>query len=193
MKTFLNALAVVMAFGVLPAGCGGALVSTGASIGIAASEERGLDGAARDLKTEVAISETWIRHDHTLIADIGLMVYEGRVLLVGIVDREETRADAVHLAWTVPGVQEVINEIRLTSEDGRDNMAKDAIITGELKTKITFDRKIMAINYAIKTVNAQVYLMGIARNDAELERVIHHARSIDYVRKVVSYVRVRKA
>ena len=52
--------------------------------------------------------------------------------------------------------------------------------------------KILAINYAIETVGGTVYLIGIAQNDAELERVKNHARSIEYVRHIVSHVRVKK-
>jgi hypothetical protein len=36
-----------------------------------------------------------------------------------------------------------------------------------------------------------VYLMGIARTPAELQRVIDHVRDVPYVRAVVSHVRVR--
>ena len=40
-------------------------------------------------------------------------------------------------------------------------------------------------------MNQTIYIMGIARTQAELSRVIGHARNIPYVRGVVDYVRVR--
>jgi osmotically-inducible protein OsmY len=36
-----------------------------------------------------------------------------------------------------------------------------------------------------------VYLMGIAQNRAELQRVTNHARNLSYVRKVESFVRLK--
>jgi hypothetical protein len=36
-----------------------------------------------------------------------------------------------------------------------------------------------------------VYLMGVARTPAELQRVIDHVRDVPYVRAVVNHVRVR--
>jgi osmotically-inducible protein OsmY len=57
---------------------------------------------------------------------------------------------------------------------------------------MTFDKKILAINYSIETVNGIVYLIGIAQNQEELDRVIAHARAIDYVRQIKSHVRVKK-
>ncbi len=36
-----------------------------------------------------------------------------------------------------------------------------------------------------------VYLMGIAQDRTELDRVTNHARNVKYVRKVVNYARLR--
>ena len=41
-------------------------------------------------------------------------------------------------------------------------------------------------------MNGTVYLMGIAQNQAELNRVKNHARGLDYVRRVISHVRLKK-
>ena len=43
----------------------------------------------------------------------------------------------------------------------------------------------------VKTVGGIVYLMGIAQNRNELDRVTNHARNLNYVRRVVSYVRLK--
>jgi osmotically-inducible protein OsmY len=64
-------------------------------------------------------------------------------------------------------------------------------VTARLATKITLDKQIKSINYSIDTVNGAVYLMGIAQSQAEVDRVRDHARQLAYVRRVVSYVRVK--
>jgi osmotically-inducible protein OsmY len=48
------------------------------------------------------------------------------------------------------------------------------------------------INYSIDVVNQTVYIMGVARTEAELQRVLGTARDITYVRQVVDFVRVAK-
>ena len=40
-------------------------------------------------------------------------------------------------------------------------------------------------------MNATVYLMGIAQNEAELNRVKAHAKDISGVRSIVSYVKMK--
>ena len=50
---------------------------------------------------------------------------------------------------------------------------------------------VYSINYTIDTVNGTVYLLGIAQDATELQRVRAHARALDYVRRVISHVRVK--
>ena len=70
-------------------------------------------------------------------------------------------------------------------------MANDTWITTKLTSKITVDENIFSINYSIETVGGVIYLIGIAQDQAELDRVINHARSIESVQRVVSHVRVK--
>lgn len=169
----------------------GLVLGAGAGAGLAAYQERGVDGVARDLALTSRILDQYARFDHTMVTNIGIEVYESRALLTGQVKTENQRADAVRLAWKVDGLQDVINEIHVTDEDGLLNTARDAWISTQLEAKITFDERVLAINYAIETVGATVYLIGIAQDNAELQRVTNHARSISYVRHIVSHVRVK--
>lgn len=171
-------------------GCVGAAVGAGAAVGTAAYSERGVEGAAKDLKIATAIRAAYLEKDEMLPVKIGIEVYDGRVLLTGIASGESMRADAVRLAWTVSGVKEVLNEIQL-SGGGVVETARDAWITTQLETAITFDKEIMAVNYSIETVNGTIYLIGVAQSKAELDRVIARARTIDYVKNVVSHVRIK--
>jgi osmotically-inducible protein OsmY len=50
------------------------------------------------------------------------------------------------------------------------------------------DASVRSINYSIDVVGGTVYLMGIARSQAELDRVLNHARNLPYVKQVVNYV-----
>ena len=174
-------------------GCVGVAVGAGATAGVAAYQERGIEAAAIDLNLEAQIVKLWLQQDETLTLKLGVEAYEGRILLTGVVEDPEMRADAVRLAWKVVGVREVINEIQVTSDSGIIDLARDSWITTQLKSKLTLDNKVLAINYAIETVNGIVYLIGIAQNQGELDRVIAHSRTIAYVRQVISHVRVKGA
>ena len=187
------ALAVVLALGAGGlGGCAGAVVGGGAAVGTAAYQERGLQIVARDLAVATKVRVALLNAGEQYAIGVGVEVYEGRVLLTGTLANEEMRATAVSLAWKAEGVTDVINEIQIGEASLRD-LARDSWITAQLKSKLTFDKEILAINYSIETVNGIVYLIGIAQNQQELDRVIAHARNIGYVRRIISHVRMKKA
>ncbi|MGJ3261580.1 MAG: BON domain-containing protein [Rhodospirillales bacterium] len=171
-------------------GCAGMIVGGAATAGVAAYQERGIEGVARDTATATKIRAQLLDADEKLFRDVGIEVYEGRVLLTGRVPTEDHRARAVKIAWGVSDVKDVINEV-LVSENPLSDIANDSWITTQLKSKMTFDKDILAINYSIETVGAVIHLIGIAQDKDELQRVINHARSIKYVKRVVSHVRVK--
>ena len=186
-----NLIWLLMAFWL--AGCAGVVVGAGASTGVAAYQERGVEGVAKDLQIESRIIGNWFHFEHTLPTKVSVEVYEGRALLTGAVGDPKIRADAVRLAWKALEVKEVINEIQVTGPGDAFDIVRDTWITAQLKSKITFDENILAINYVIETVNGTVYLIGIAQNQAELDRVIAHCRALKHVKKIISHVRVKGA
>lgn len=181
---------IILAAGAL-GGCAGIVVGGGAVVGTAAYQERGVRGVARDLATATKLRTQLLDAGEAYVTGVGVEVYEGRALLTGTLEKEAMRATAVKLAWKTEGVKDVINEIQIGQSSLRD-MAKDSWITAQLISKLTFDKKILAINYSIETVNGIVYLIGIAQDQGELDRIIAHGRGIDYVRRIISHVRVKK-
>ena len=175
------------------AGCTrvGLAIGAGATVGTAASSERGLVATIDDDRIWVEINHAYLSADADMFEAVKLQVHEGRVLLAGLVERPEMRVEAVRLAWQVDGVREVMNEIRVSGEGDFGGFLQDRWIVGELRNKILFDRQVRSINYSIESVAGTIYLMGIAQSEAERQRVIDHARDIPYVRGVVSYVQLK--
>lgn len=185
-------LAAIAVLAPLIAGCAEAVIGGAAATGVAASQERGLGGAAGDLQIRSEINYLWLRHDEKMYVAVGLNVHEGRVLLTGKVPTPQARVDAVRLAWQAKNVKEVINEIQVEQTGGISEYASDAWISNQLRARLLFDADVSSINYSVVTVSGTVYLMGIARSQAELDRVTTHARNIGNVRRVISYVRVKQ-
>lgn len=170
----------------------GVVAGVGAATGIAAYQERGIEGAVNDLKIQIRILDKWLDKDNDMVTKISLEVYQARVLLTGYSKDEKMRAEAVRLTWQAEGVKEVLNEIQLETDKKETSLARDSWITTQLKSKLTFDQKVYAVNYFLETVNGIVYLLGVAQNKEELNIVKAHARGLSYVRRVISHVRMRK-
>ena len=164
------------------------VVGTGGAVGMGAAEERGLEAAVDDTKIRTAINALWVQEDFTLFREVTLTVNEGRVMLTGSVEKPETRVEAVRLAWQAAGVRQVIDEIQVTDQSGIASSLQDSWIANKLRTELMFDSGIKNINYTVDVENSIVYLMGIAQNQEELDRVIAAAREISGVKKVVNHV-----
>jgi osmotically-inducible protein OsmY len=184
---------LITGIGLALGGCAPFVVGAGASAGVAASQERGFQGAMNDTEIRLNINDLWFKESLSLYSDVNLQVQEGKVLLTGNVPDPETRLNAVRLAWQVNGVREVINEIEVKDKSSLSDSAQDIWISTQLKAKLLVDSEVSSINYSIETVNQVVYLMGVAQSQAELDRVIGHAKNISYVRRVVNYVRIKGA
>ena len=185
-------LAVLSPLGLTGCVAAGVAAGAGAAVGVAAVQEKGVSAAARDIRIRTEINSLWLQADENLLYDIELQVQESRVLLTGSVEDPELRLKAVRLAWQVEGVKEVINEIEISDKSGFGNYARDVQISTELRSTLIVDKEVSSINYSIETVNQTIYLMGVAKSREELDRVIDHARNIEYVRRVRNYVRVKE-
>jgi len=173
-------------------GCVSTIVGAGAAVGVAALEERPFKVHAEDTSLAAKIRFNLLETGEKYVTSVGVEVFESNALMTGIVETEEIRAEAVKLAWQVEGVKNVYNEIQVANSSFAD-IAKDSWVTAQLKSKITFDEHVLAINYSIETVAGVVYLIGIAQSDAELAKVVAHARNLGYVKRVISHVRVKQA
>ncbi|MDA8231167.1 MAG: BON domain-containing protein [Magnetospirillum sp.] len=170
-------------------GCVPMLVGAGAEAGTAAAEDRGLEGAIDDTKIRAQINDLWFRKDVDMYRQVGLTVFEGRVLLTGVVPTEQARTDAVRLTWQASGVKDVYNEIHVDPNgEALIDSGRDTVIAEKLKAKLLFDKDIQNINYRVDVVDGVIYLMGIAQNQDELDRVIAYARDIPDVTQVISHV-----
>ena len=188
--TLASILLLLAAAAALP-GCAGAVIGAGATAGVAVAQERSVGAAVDDAGIELNVNSALLQQSETLFRQVGVESVEGRVLLTGLVLTPEDRVEAGRLAWTVSGVKEVLNEVEVADKSSLVDYAKDVWITTQLRSKLLADRLISDINYSIETVNGTIYLLGIAQNETELERVAGHARTIRGVSRVVSHVRLK--
>lgn len=176
----------------LMSGCGAVGIATGvgAAAGMASAKEGGIQAGVTDIGIRTQINDLWFRYDVNMFRKLDMTVNQGRVLLTGVVQNPEHRVEAVRLAWQPKGVKQVINEIKVGDSSSLQTFAQDEWITAQLRTKLIGHKQVQSINYSIETVQGSVYLMGVAQNQAEIDRVIRIARTIKGVKEVISYVKM---
>jgi osmotically-inducible protein OsmY len=185
----IAALLLLVAGAPLLGGCIGVAVGGAAAGGVAAAEERGIKNAGNDKGIQLLIDDQYVKHYQYLIRKVTVTVYEGRVMLTGVVGTEFSRDEATRLAWAASDrINEVINELQVDANDSLLDSANDTWISSQLRFKLATDNSIVDINYNIDTVNGVVYLIGLAQSEEEITRVTDYARTIKGVKKVVSHV-----
>tara|TARA_Y100000746_G_scaffold215267_1_gene209246 strand:- start:68 stop:703 length:636 start_codon:yes stop_codon:yes gene_type:complete len=186
MRKKISIIAVSVIITSSTSGCG-FLVGAGAAAGTASMEERGISAAISDKLIQATINSKWLEVNPKIFINISSQVHEGRVLLSGNVVKPQYRVDAVRIAWQVSGVREVINQIEIHDQSSLISFARDGWVTTQLTMKLTVDSQVKAINYSIDTVDGHIFIMGIAQDQNELDRVLHHAHNVSYARRVTSH------
>ncbi len=151
-------------------------------------QERTFFKAVDDLNIQTEFNARLIGESGALFANVNSTVIEGRLHITGTVPTQADRQKVTRIAWSIPAVTEVVNDIEVTTDTGLVEAARDRWITARLRTLMIGDSRIRDSNYAIDTENGVIYLNGIAQSREELERVMEYARSLTEARQVVSYV-----
>ena len=171
-------------------GCASTILGGAASVGLASVQERSIKDAAIDLKLELQIQEKLFRaNTDKLFVNVDVVLLEQRVMLIGNVESQELRDLASKIAWEVsPKIKNVINEITVGKKPKLVSQALDARISLSLSGLLIGDAKISDINFTHSVSKQVIFLIGIAKDDEELNKVINHARSVKGVKKVISHL-----
>lgn len=172
-------------------GCIAAAVGGAAATGAALNQERSLGSAISDFNIQARIEMQLLDRSRETFRNVGTEVVEGRVLLTGRVAAREERIEAAAIAWTTPGVRQVVNEIEVGTPRGFGGWTRDAWISTRIEARLLGDAGVEQENYSIETVSRTVYIFGIAQDAAELDRVVVHCRGVKGVRRVVPHVRMK--
>ena len=174
-------------------GCASAIIGGVASVGVATVQERSIKDAAIDLKLELQIQEALLRSSvEKLFISVDIHIVEQRVLLIGNVSSQELIDKAAQIVWeTSPKIKEVLNEITIGNKSSLVSEAKDARISLSLSGLLISDTEVSDINFSHSVSKQVIYLMGIASNEAEVDKVIYHARTVKGVKKVISHIIIK--
>ena len=163
-----------------------------ASTAIAVSkEERTLGEFIDDTLIKTQIKNLYFDTNENIFFNVDVEVTQGRVLLTGTLDNSDLRIEATRMAWGINGVQTVINELQISSDDSILNFADDLVISTKIKAKLLINSELPYLNYTVETVNGIVYLIGIARSEGERQAVIDLSNEIYGVVDVIDYIEIK--
>ena len=189
LKKFNNYFALFLIL-IYISGCASALIGGVATVGLATVQERSLKDSAIDFKLELQLQKKLFEaNKDKLFATVDVIIIEQRIMLIGNVESQEVRDLATKISWEVsPKIKAVLNELTIGGKSTLLSEAKDVRISLSLSGLLIGDIDISDINFSHSVSKQVIFLIGIAKNDDELNQVIYHARTIKGVRKVISHI-----
>lgn len=124
-------------------------------------------------------------HDY---GDVDITIHEGRLLLTGSMRNEQGRTKLIENAWKADGVDQVIDEIIISEKTGFSQGFEDTRIDQVLRARLIGAEDVTSGRYKIAVSQGVVYLIGLGRDQEEVDNALVIASEIAGVEKVVNHV-----
>ena len=172
-------------------GCQTAYMTSVSKAVLINKEERSFNNYVEDTIILAQLKNEYFSNNENIFFQVSVDVIEGRIMLTGAVEQIDERIEATKLAWGIKGVNEVINEIQISNDEGILDYADDLIMKTKINAKLLLEKNILNLNYSVEVVNGIVYLIGIAQDQKELDAVTEISKNTYGVTSVITYVRLK--
>jgi len=175
----------------------------------AAFEDRITEDQITDTKISSGLLSRLVNKDKNLALDIGIDVWEQRLLLTGTVDSQDTLDQVLALARMDSRITSLYNEIRIVSTlerdqrrqqaETRDSGEKSGIgqtvndywLEAKIKAKLIATKGITSVNYRWRSIKNAIYIIGRARSSHELDIVLAVIAETDGVKNIKHFIEVK--
>ena len=178
-----NYFIVILCIVLLVMGSGCAFYNT-------AVDERNVRTVASDTKIKATIFQKFIEDDLVKTFDIDIACYYGHVYLIGEYDAEKQKNRAVEIAGDVEGVKDVTTHLLKKKKGDPCGMTDNLAIKAKVKAKLIKDEDIWSTNVEVIVVQCNVVFVGLVGSDKEIETIIAHAKTVEGIRSVKSFLKV---
>lgn len=185
-KSNLVKLTLLLGAAVTLQGCvTAAVIGAGAVATKVATDPRTMGTQIDDETLELKVSSAIYRDKQIKEeANVGVVSYAGRVLLIGSVSSEELKNTAESLARGVQGVAEVYNYLYVGKPVTFVQATKDTWITTQVKSRLLVNDASAFSDIKVVTENGVVYMMGLV-TEAKGNKAAEIASKVDGVKKVI--------
>ena len=133
-----------------------------------------------------------VLNEKKYLVKLSVKVLDGRIFLGGKVDEPEEKLRITKMAWETRGVRSVKNNIAIKQKFSIKNIAKDILISSQLRTALILNKNVKAANFNIDTINQKIYVFGIAYDENEKREIIKEAKQITGVKEIVTSILMAK-
>jgi len=181
MKGICTTLFCFMVLSTFVSGCGTAYK--------VAMDERNVRTQAKDEKITMAIRKQIIDDNQVKFLDISTYCYDGHVYLVGEYENPTQKRQALKLANGVEGVKSVTGYFLPKTKGDLCGTTDNLELSARVKAKLIKDKNIWSTNIEVKSLQCHIILLGLVGSQDQIKKAIVHAKEVDGVRSVKSYLK----
>jgi len=184
MKSTIRLVAVLVAFVPIVQSCVPLVVGAGVGTGIMMAEDRRTSGTVLEDQTIEIKAKNRITEKYGEQVNISVTSFNRYVLLTGQAPTDEIKQDLPVLVLEVPNVRNVQSEIVVGGISSTTSHASDALLTSQVKGRLTQNKDVSANNVKVVSENGTVFLMGLVTR-AEAETASQTAATTSGAQRVV--------
>ena len=136
----------------------------------------------KNLQARLALTEK------KYLITLSVKVLDGRIFLGGKVEEPEEKLIITKMAWETKGTRSVKNNIAIKQKFSFLNVAKDVLITSQLRTALILNKNVKSANFNIDTINQKTYVFGIAHTENEKKEIIQEAKQIVDLKEIITSI-----
>jgi len=155
----------------------------------AAVDERSVKTIASDTEIKANIVKKFVENDTIKALDIFTACYDSHVYLVGEYESEKQKNLVFEIAEKTEGVKTVTTYLLPKKKSDTCGTKDNISITANVKKNLIKDKNIWSTNIDVRTVQCNVILVGIVKSNEEIQKAIAHAKSVEGVRSVKSFLK----
>ena len=184
IKIFITIFSLLSLFGCVGATSKG-VFGTGVSV---AMDPRTLGTQIDDSIMQKNLAARLVLTEKKYLVKVTVKVLDGRIFLNGKVDEPEEKLVITKMAWETKGTRSVKNNISIKQKFSFKNVAKDILITSQLRAALILNKNVKGANFNIDTLNQKTYVFGIAHSEDEKKEIIQEAKQIVDLKELVTSI-----
>ena len=155
-------------------------------------DERSVKTIASDKGIELDILKKLSDKESGDLIDVSVTSYHGDVFLVGEYQDSAQKSRFLSSAKSIEGVRSVKSYLLKANKNSPCDTKINLEITAKVKANLIGDKSIWSTNVKISTMQCQVVLWGTVGTPAEVSKSIGHAKSVEGVKSVKSFLKSKK-
>lgn len=161
-----------------------------AGIGLASVQDRTAGQVMDDAIDYTDVKARLMAVDAQGFAQTHVQVFANNLLLTGSVPDEQHRQTAEMIARGRRNLRNVYDELLIGDAASFTRGLQDGVIESTTRARLLASPRVRAVDINIEVYQGNVYLMGTARTQAELQEAAQIASRVGGVKRVVSFMEV---